>query len=85
MRGWRLAGFCVMTCRVVLSVSASGTGGGGANGATRDSLIGTRWNLVALAGELLCLGHTHQPGYRAVLERLSALPFVAEIHEALFE
>ena len=37
------------------------------------------------AGELLCLGHTHQPGYRAVLERLAALPFVAEIHEAFFE
>ena len=36
-------------------------------------------------GELLCLGHTHQPGYRAVLERLAALPFVAEIHEAFFE
>ena len=35
--------------------------------------------------ELLCLGHTHQPGYRAVLERLSALPFVADIHEAFFE
>jgi heat shock protein HslJ len=37
------------------------------------------------AGELLCLGHTHQPGYRAVLERLAELPFVVEIHEALFE
>jgi heat shock protein HslJ len=37
------------------------------------------------AGELLCLGHTHQPGYRAVLERLATLPFVAEIHEAFFE
>jgi heat shock protein HslJ len=36
-------------------------------------------------GELLCLGHTHQPGYRAVLDRLAALPFVAEIHEAFFE
>jgi heat shock protein HslJ len=37
------------------------------------------------AGELLCLGHTHQPGYRVVLEQLAALPFVAEIHEAFFE
>ena len=35
--------------------------------------------------ELLCLGHTHQPGYRAVLDRLAALPFVADIHEAFFE
>ena len=37
------------------------------------------------AGELLCLGHTHQPGHRAVLERLITLPFIAEIHEAFFE
>jgi heat shock protein HslJ len=37
------------------------------------------------AGELLCFGISHQPGYRAVLERLAALPFVAEIHEAFFE
>ena len=37
------------------------------------------------AGELLCLGHTHQPGYRVVLERLAALPFVTGIHEAFFE
>jgi hypothetical protein len=37
------------------------------------------------ANELLCLGHTHQPVYRAVLEGLAALPFVIEIHEAVFE
>jgi hypothetical protein len=37
------------------------------------------------AGELLCLGHTHQPGHRAVLERRAALPFIAKIHEAFFE
>jgi len=37
------------------------------------------------AGELLCLGHTHQPDYRAVLERLAALLFVTDIHEAFFE
>ena len=36
-------------------------------------------------GELLCLGHTHQPGYRSVLERLSELPSVGEIREAFFE
>jgi len=36
-------------------------------------------------GELLCLGHTHQPEYRAVLERLAALPAVNEIREAFFE
>ena len=37
------------------------------------------------AGQLLCLGHTHQPDHRAVLERLAALAFVAEIREAFFE
>jgi heat shock protein HslJ len=35
--------------------------------------------------ELLCLGHTHQPGFRAVLEQLAALPMVREIREAFFE
>lgn len=37
------------------------------------------------AGELLCLGHTHQPGYRLVLERLAMLPFVAALHESYYE
>jgi len=37
------------------------------------------------ADELLCLGHTHQPGHGAVLERLARLPFIAEIREAYFE
>lgn len=35
--------------------------------------------------ELLCLGHTNQPGYRAVLEQLASLPTVREIREAFFE
>ena len=51
MHDWRLAGFFVMTCFVAFGVSASGTGGGGADGASRESLTGTSWNLVALAGE----------------------------------
>lgn len=37
------------------------------------------------AVELLCLGHTHQPDHRQVLERLAALPYVAIIREAFFE
>ena len=36
-------------------------------------------------GELLCLGHTHQPNHRAVLELLAALPMITEIREAVFE
>lgn len=37
------------------------------------------------ASELLCLGNTHQSDYRTVLERLSELAFITEIHEAFFE
>ncbi len=51
MHGWLLAGLFVTGCFVVAGVSALGTGGGGANGTTRDSLIGTTWTLVALWGE----------------------------------
>lgn len=35
--------------------------------------------------ELLCIGSTHQPGYRGVLAALSRLPYVARIDEAFFE
>jgi len=35
--------------------------------------------------ELLCLGHTHQPGYRAVLEKLAKLAEIEKIQEAFFE
>ena len=37
------------------------------------------------AGELLCLGHTHQPGHRKVLKRLDSLPFTGAIRESFFE
>ena len=35
--------------------------------------------------QLLCIGHTHQRDFRAVLEALSALPYVARIDQAFFE
>ncbi len=35
--------------------------------------------------EVLCLGNTHQAGYREVLGRLAGLCFVREIREAFFE
>jgi len=35
--------------------------------------------------EVLCLGNTHQSGYRAVLGELAGLCFVHEIREAFFE
>ena len=33
----------------------------------------------AVPAEVLCLGSTHQPRFRAVLQRLAALPYVARI------
>ncbi|MEN8132156.1 MAG: hypothetical protein ABFS45_18660 [Pseudomonadota bacterium] len=36
-------------------------------------------------GELLCLGHSHQPDYRAILQRLAALTIISEIYENFFE
>ncbi len=35
--------------------------------------------------EYLAIAHTHQPGFREVLDRLSRLPYVNEIQEAHFE
>jgi hypothetical protein len=35
--------------------------------------------------EYLAIGHTNQPGFREVLDRLSRLPYVSEIQEAHFE
>lgn len=51
MHDWRLAGFFVIGCFFVFGVSASGSGGGGDNGMTRNSLVGKTWTLVALEGE----------------------------------
>ncbi len=36
-------------------------------------------------GQILCLGHTHQPEYAQVLSRLSRLDYIEEIREAYFE
>ncbi len=36
-------------------------------------------------GQALCLGNTHQPDWRAILERLAARPDVAEIRRCYFE
>jgi hypothetical protein len=36
-------------------------------------------------GQALCLGNTHQPGWREVLERLAARADVAEIRRCHFE
>ncbi len=36
-------------------------------------------------GEYLCLGSTHQPGFRTVLLKLASLPYVKRIDQAFFE
>lgn len=36
-------------------------------------------------GEYLAIGHTHQPDFESVLDRLSRLPFVDRIEESRFE
>jgi hypothetical protein len=36
-------------------------------------------------GEYLCLGSTHQPGFKAVLLKLAELPYVKRIDQAFFE
>jgi hypothetical protein len=46
---------------------------------------GSRGRIGCAAGETLVLGNTHQPGFRAILESLAALPYVARIVEAHFE
>lgn len=44
-----------------------------------------RGRIGCLDGELLCIGHTHQRGYREVLVALARLPYVARIEQAFFE
>ncbi len=36
-------------------------------------------------GQALCTGNTHRPGWRAALERLAALDYVAEIRRCFWE
>lgn len=44
-----------------------------------------RGRIGCVDGELLCIGHTHQGGYRDVLAALARLPYVARIDQAFFE
>jgi len=46
---------------------------------------GSRGRIGCASGQVLVLGYTHQPGYRQVLERLAALPYVERIVENHFE
>jgi hypothetical protein len=46
---------------------------------------GSRGRIGCTAGQILAIGSTHQPGFREVLGRLAALPFVERIEQAFFE
>ena len=53
--------------------------------ATAQFQRGSRGRIGCSGGEILVLGNTHQRGYREVLERLAALPYVSRIQESHFE
>jgi hypothetical protein len=46
---------------------------------------GSRGRIGCSRDEILVLGSTHQSGYREVLNRLAALPYVTRIQETHFE
>ena len=46
---------------------------------------GSRGRIRCTATQALCIGSTHQPNHRQVLERLAALSYVSEIRECFFE
>ena len=52
---------------------------------TARVMPGSRGRSGCTAGQALVLGNTHQPGYRQVLGRLAALPYVERIAETHFE
>ena len=47
--------------------------------------IHSRGRIGCGPGEYLCVGSTHQPGFRTVLRRLASLPYVRRIDQAFFE
>lgn len=53
--------------------------------ATAQFPRGSRGRIGCSGDEILVLGSTHQHGYREVLERLAALPYVSRIQESHFE
>jgi hypothetical protein len=45
----------------------------------------SRGRIGCAAGEYLCIGSTHQPGFKTVLVKLARLPYVRRIDQAFFE
>lgn len=52
---------------------------------TVEFMPGSRGRVGATPGQCLCIGTTHQPGWRVVLARLAALPGVTPIVECHHE
>ena len=52
---------------------------------TVEFQCGSRGRIGCTKEQCLCIGSTHQPGFRDVLARLAALPYVEEIRECFFE
>jgi hypothetical protein len=52
---------------------------------TVQFMSGSRGRIGAPTNGCLCIGSTHQPGYRGVLRRLAELPYVDRIIECHFE
>ena len=46
---------------------------------------GSRGRIGCGKNQTLCLGETHQPRWRDVLQKLAALAYIAEIRECFFE
>jgi hypothetical protein len=46
---------------------------------------GTRGRIGCSNDQALCIGQTHQPNFRQVLQKLAALEYVTEIRECVFE
>ena len=45
----------------------------------------SRGRIGCVPGEYLCIGSTHQPGFRAVLYKLASLPYVKRLDQTFFE
>jgi hypothetical protein len=52
---------------------------------TIQIMQGSRGRIGCGNDQALCIGQTHQPSFRQVLQKLAALEYVSEIRECVFE
>ncbi|MEI7970810.1 MAG: hypothetical protein WCJ69_17680 [Betaproteobacteria bacterium] len=50
-----------------------------------QALPGSRGRIGCRPGQVLVMGHTHRPGWRQSLERLTVLRYVRKIEKAVYE